>query len=104
MLTPEQLRLECGFDLSQLAELSGVSAPSVANIERGITKRLRGVTLQKIARVVRDHLAATEGGRKITIAEYIEICIAMRDKKLNERTEAERLTRCANARRPRSDS
>lgn len=80
MKTPEQLRLEAGLNVRQLADLAGVSMSTVSRIEKAQTVRLQAVPLQKIGNALRDRFL--ELGQKFETGKYIEVAIAMRDARL----------------------
>lgn len=80
MNTPEKLRVKAGLSMTQLADRAGVSKTTVSNLERGETVRLRGVTLEKIGKALRDRMA--ERNQKLTIDEFIDAVFALRDAKL----------------------
>lgn len=80
MKTPEQLRLEAGLNIEQLAMRAGVSMSTVSRIEKAKTTRLQALPLQKIGNALRDRF--TELGQKFDTGKYIECAIAMRDERL----------------------
>lgn len=53
----KSLRLSKRLQQAELADLCGISQPAIAKIERGITKTLKGETLDKLAY----HLSSTTG-------------------------------------------
>lgn len=79
MNTPEALRLKARLLVTELAERAGVAIDSVSRIERGDTKNLRPLLLDKIGAALQ--AAYAERGQEFHIATYIDAAIERRDQR-----------------------
>lgn len=73
--TMQELRLLAALDYSRLAELSGVSAPTVSRIEQGKCRYLRGATVERIALALKKALSAREVPVELSVPEIELILI-----------------------------
>lgn len=79
-VTMEQLRLLAGLDYTRVAELAGVCVNTVSRLERGIVKKLRAGTVEKVAQALLDALTS-RGLNQYTFEEIFLVVMAERDRK-----------------------
>jgi transcriptional regulator with XRE-family HTH domain len=94
-------RLLAGVDMTELADMAGISASTLSRIEAGLTVELRPHTLYKIA----PHLVKLleKHGIAFTATEYIESCYEKRNDNLRLKVTRRKFAKVRLARHEQQD-